>query len=379
MLYYGGSMKKGKGYTSVLNRGIRIFFSEFVRVSLRRPAQALFFGRTVLRQLAAARRRTELARGGLHVPPIAIFSITDRCNLRCKGCYAQAIRREGPEELSEEKVRNIVAEAAELGVSFFVIAGGEPLTRPAILDITRDYPQIIFLLITNGLLLDQDLIARLAAQRNTVPVLSLEGTRVQTDERRGKGVHETLERKMRELKAAGIFFSISFTVTRANYDVVTDEDFLRKAVAEGCRLFFFMEYTPIREGTGDWVITDAQREGMRGLVAGFRRRFPAVFVAVPWDEEQTGGCLASGRGFVHINASGDLEPCPFAPYSDTNLKTISLRQGLQSPFLAAMRQNHDGFAETQGGCALWKRREQVRALLVSCDGAERSTGGQRSA
>ena len=65
--------------TSKLNRGLRIFFSEFVRVSLARPAQALFFGRTVLRQLGAARRRARLAKEGLHVPPIAIFSITNGC------------------------------------------------------------------------------------------------------------------------------------------------------------------------------------------------------------------------------------------------------------------------------------------------------------
>jgi len=358
--------------TTQLNLGLRIFFSEFVRVSLARPAQALFFGRTVLRQLGAARLRARLAREGLTVPPIVIFSITNGCNLRCKGCYAQAIRRDGPEELSEEKMRGIVAEADSLGVSFFVIAGGEPLTRPGILDITREFPQIIFLLITNGLLLDAGLIARLAEQRNTVPVLSLEGTRAETDERRGLGVHERLEEKMRELKAAGIFFSISLTVTRANFDIVTDTRFLRGAVAAGCRLFFFLEYTPIREGTEEWVITEGQRQGMRELVAGFRRQFPAVFVAVPWDEEDTGGCLASGRGFVHISASGDLEPCPFAPYSDTSLKKVSLRQGLQSPFLAAMRASHDRFAETEGGCALWKQREQVRELLGACGAGSRS-------
>jgi len=155
---------------------------------------------------------------------------------------------------------------------------------------------------------------------------------------------------------------------------VTDSGFIQRAVAEGCRLFFFVEYTPIREGTDEWVITEAQREGMRELVAGFRRRFPAVFVAVPWDEEQTGGCLASGRGFVHINASGDLEPCPFAPYSDTNLKNVSLREGLRSPFLAAMRLGRGSFAETAGGCALWKRRGEVRELLAFCGRRAVATG-----
>jgi len=66
-------------YIPALNRGLRIFFSEFVRVSLRRPSQALFFARTVLWQGKAARVRARRAAEGLAVPPIAIFSITNGC------------------------------------------------------------------------------------------------------------------------------------------------------------------------------------------------------------------------------------------------------------------------------------------------------------
>ncbi len=250
--------------TARLNLGLRIFFSEFVRVSLKHPTQALFFGRTVLWQGRAARRRARMAGEGVHVPPIAIFSITNRCNLRCKGCYAQAIRRDSTDELSAERIRSLVGEADELGISFFVIAGGEPLVRPEIVEITRDYPHIVFLLITNGLLLDQPLIDRLASQRNTVPVLSIEGSQAQTDDRRGEGVHARLKKRMAQLKEAGIFFSLSFTVTRENFATVTDQAFLKSAVGAGCRLFFFMEYTPVRAGTDEWVITDAQRDGDEG-------------------------------------------------------------------------------------------------------------------
>ena len=351
--------------TTRLNLGLRIFFSEFVRVSLSRPSQALFFGRTVLWQRRAARLRARHAAEGLTVPPIAIFSITNGCNLRCKGCYAQAIRGDAPDELSAGELRDIVLQADSLGVSFFVIAGGEPLTRPEIIDITRDFPHIVFLLVTNGMLLDAALIARLAEQRNTVPVLSIEGNQAETDERRGRGVHERLQRKMAELKETGIFFALSLTVTRANFDTVTDQRFVQAAVDAGCKLFLLLEYTPIRAGTDEWVITDSQRQEMKGIVTGFRRRFRSVFIAVPWDEEEQGGCLTSGRGFVHISATGDLEPCPFAPYSDTSLKKMPLKEALKSPFLAAMRENHDLFKETEGGCALWKNREQVQALLGS--------------
>jgi len=65
--------------TSKLNQGLRIFFSEFVRVGLRHPSLALFFARTVPWQGRAARRRARLAAEGLTVPPIAIFSITNGC------------------------------------------------------------------------------------------------------------------------------------------------------------------------------------------------------------------------------------------------------------------------------------------------------------
>jgi hypothetical protein len=67
---------------SQLNKGISLFFTEFVRVSLRRSSQAAFFARTVLWQGRAARLRARNAREGLTVPPIAIFSITNGCNLR---------------------------------------------------------------------------------------------------------------------------------------------------------------------------------------------------------------------------------------------------------------------------------------------------------
>jgi MoaA/NifB/PqqE/SkfB family radical SAM enzyme len=349
---------------STLNRALRIFFSEFVRVSLRHPSQAAFFARTVIWQAAAARRRARMARKeGVEVPPIAVFSVTNRCNLRCKGCYAHALRGGQTDELSPLKMRGIVEEADALGVSFFPIVGGEPLMRPEIVEIARDNPRIIFLIVTNGLLLDPGLIETLKSQRNTIPVLSIEGNQAETDARRGKGVHERLQAKMRELKEAGIFFALSFTVTRGNFETVTDAAFLRSAVDAGCRLFFLVEYTPIRAGTDEWVITDQQRRDMAGLLASFRKSYPAIFIGLPWDEEEQGGCLAAGRGFVHISANGDLEPCPFAPYSDTNVLKVPLLEALRSRFLRLMRENHNLFAETEGGCALWKNRAAVEELL----------------
>lgn len=81
---------------------------------------------------------------------------------------------------------------------------------------------------------------------------------------------------------------------------------------------------------------------------------PATFLSFPGEEKAFGGCLSSGRGFVHVSASGDLEPCPFAPYSDTSLQQMSFKDALGSKFLERIRDNHTELFEADGGCATWK-------------------------
>ena len=97
----------------------------------------------------------------------------------------------------------------------------------------------------------------------------------------------------------------------------------------------------------------------------YRSRFTALFITVPGDEEEIGGCLSAGRGFIHVNAEGDVEPCPFFPYSDTNLMDMSLKDALQSEFLKRIRENHEQLSEAKDGCALWAEGEWVRFLLRS--------------
>jgi MoaA/NifB/PqqE/SkfB family radical SAM enzyme len=110
-------------------------------------------------------------------------------------------------------------------------------------------------------------------------------------------------------------------------------------------------------------LTDEQRSTLAHKTGQFRTQFPAIFIEIPGDEEQYGGCLAAGRGFVHVSPDGDLEPCPVSPYSDTNVQQLSLKEALQSRLLQAIRQHHETLSEMQGGCALWTEREWVRSLL----------------
>jgi MoaA/NifB/PqqE/SkfB family radical SAM enzyme len=360
----GADEEQGSRYTRVLNKELRLFFRDALRISLKSPRQALFFLRTIGWQAGAARVRSRWKRQGIHVPAVMIFSITHRCNLHCKGCYAQALHPSSNGDMSEDKLRSIFAEAHELGISFAVLAGGEPLVRPEILDITKEHPEIISLMFTNGTLIDDTLLARFRAQRHLVPVISMEGYQEDTDGRRGQGVYEYLQTIISRLRDHGIFYAVSLTVTRSNLDTVTGAPFIESLLGLGCQFFVYLEYTPIREGTEDWVITEGQRARLPGTMDAYRQKYPALFVAVPGDEGRFGGCLAGGRGFVHISADGDVEACPFAPYSDTNLRDSSLKEGLQSELLKAIRENSDRLRRERGGCALWGRREAIDSLLL---------------
>jgi MoaA/NifB/PqqE/SkfB family radical SAM enzyme len=350
-------------YVNPLNKALQIFFKNAVSVSLKNPSQAGYFYQTLRNQQKAAKIRAACQKEGIQVPPIMIFSITNRCNLHCRGCYHQAIRDVSRPEMSDEKLRSVIAEARELGISTIVLVGGEPLVRRDILDITRDFPEIIFLMFTNGLLITDEMVARFKLQKNIVPLISLEGYAEDTDERRGTGVYSTLQAAIEKLKKQDVFFGASLTLTRSNFRTITNEQFVANLTSSGCKLMLVAEYTPIKPDTEDWVITAEQRGQLAGIMDSFKARYSALFVSVPGDEKDFGGCLSAGRGFIHISAEGEVEPCPFAPYSDINVRDHSLKQALQSELLKAIRENDNLGKESGGSCALFSQREWVQSLL----------------
>jgi MoaA/NifB/PqqE/SkfB family radical SAM enzyme len=350
-----------------LNGALKIFYKDALRVALSSPQQAAAFIRALFWLGKAARRRAAYGRWGINVPPIIIFSVTDRCNLACQGCYAQSFRPQPDGELDAVDLRRVVEEAQDLGVSFFVIAGGEPLLRPELEGIFRDFPQMIFFVFTNGLLLTDDWIETLRRRRNIVPLLSLEGDRAMTDERRGPGIYDHLQSLIGRLKKRGIFFGVSLTLTRPHFSTITAPGYTQGLVDAGCKFFLYLEYTPTVEGTEDWTLTADQRARMKDALPAWRAAHSALFIAVPWDEDDVGGCLSAGRGFVHINPRGDVEPCPFAPFSDSNLRHMSLKDALQSKFLETIRGIPALARENGEGCILWKERALVTSLLANGD------------
>ena len=199
--------------------------------------------------------------------------------------------------------------------------------------------------------------------RNIMPVISIEGDRYQTDKRRGKGIFQKVLSSIDLLEKKSIFYGISITITTENFENVLNDEFIGTYIDKGCRAFFFIEYIPFDSSTESIVISADQREQLKVSMNELREKHRAIFIAFPGDEEKFGGCLAAGRGFVHINAIGSIEPCPFAPYSDINLKDVTLEEALNSSLLEKVRSIHEILKEHKGGCALFENREMVKRSI----------------
>ncbi|HUT99378.1 MAG TPA: radical SAM protein [bacterium] len=351
-------------HIAAMNANLARLFRAGLRVTFGSPRRLAFALRTLLAQKLAVRRRARWERMGVHVPPYLIVSVTARCNLRCRGCYARAHGRSPDGELPLARLGEILAEAEDLGSSVVFLAGGEPFLRPGILDLTGERRRTLFPVFTNGLLIDDGIIARLRRQPHVVPVVSLEGHEAATDARRGRGVYRRVREVIARLGAAGVLCGVSLTVTRGNFAAVTDPDFVRAFKDAGCGVFFFVEYVPVAPGTGGLVLDGGQRAELIRRAETLQERLKVLCIPFPGDEGPYGGCLSAGRGFVHVAPDGGLEPCPFAPFSDASLKKTSLKEALRSGFLRTLRENHSLLTESDGGCALWTNRAWVESLLA---------------
>ncbi len=346
---------------TVFDRRVRRLFQAAALSRLFEIPRTFRLLRTAAFQKSQARRRAMEAAKGRTVPAVLIASVTRRCNLNCAGCYAKALRPAAGSagELSDERFLELFREALDLGTGVLMLAGGEPLLRRDLLERVSRIPGPLVPVFTNGLLVDEGWL-ELFARGSLVPVFSIEGDSFQTSERRGAGIHEKVLDSMKALKARGALFGVSVTATSRNADTLLSGEFLRTLETLGTSVLFAVEYVPAAPGTEHLVLTDAQKSAL-GTKEAFRDlRYPVV--VLPGDEEDYGGCLAAGRGFLHLSPEGALEACPFAPFSDTGTADRSLREALDSPLLAAIRARHSELTETKGGCALWNQGGWIASL-----------------
>jgi MoaA/NifB/PqqE/SkfB family radical SAM enzyme len=274
-----------------------------------------------------------------NIPWAILMDPTSACNLHCIGCWAAEYGNKM--SMSYETLDNIIKQGKDLGVYFFIYSGGEPLVRKAdIIRLCEKHNDCQFLAFTNGTLIDETFADEMLRVKNFTPAISIEGFEEATDSRRGEGTYQAVIRAMDILKRKKLIFGASLCYTKYNTDVIGSEEFFDFMIDKGVKYAWFFTYMPVgADAVPDLMATAEQREFMYRQVRRFREMKP-LFTMDFWnDGEYAGGCIAGGRRYLHINAAGDVEPCAFTHYADSNIYKKTLLEALQSPLFMQYYKN----------------------------------------
>lgn len=351
-----------------LANGAENIIKDAIHASIRNPKESLYLLKFSRYAKKATKIRQKYERNGQNIPAFLIASITSSCNLHCKGCYSRAnnsCNDDAPSnQLSDSEWEDVFRQSKELGISFIVLAGGEPLLREDVINKATNFPEILFPIFTNGTMLNKDYLKLLDNNRNLVPILSIEGNEEITDSRRGNGVYKQLVDSMELMNKNNIIFGASLTFTKNNISSLVSNEFIDKLHDFGCKVIFFIEYVPVNEETKELAPNDEERELLLNNLERLREEYSnMLFMSFPGDEKYSGGCLAAGRGFFHINSHGGAEPCPASPYSDINVKDAPILEVLNSKLFKSLRDGGILMEDHNGGCVLFEHKEEVERLL----------------
>ena len=361
-------MNKEFDIQEYMTKGVERVVADAMKATLKNPKEAAFMLKFAASARKASGKRKKSEEAGEHIPPFLIASITSKCNLHCAGCYSRCnhatVDAEPVRQLSDEDWLKVFNEADELGISFILLAGGEPMLRRGVIEAAATKKNILFPIFTNGTFMDERYFELFDKNRNLIPIMSIEGKKKVTDQRRGRGVYDRLIANMDEIKKRGLIFGASVTVTTENINEVTSEEFLKELSDRGCKAVIFVEYVPVTDESKNLAPGDVERDFLKKEIDYLREAKPEmVYISFPGDEKGSGGCVAAGRGFFHINSHGGAELCPFSPYSDVNIKNTSLKDAMHSPLFLALQSGDVLTDDHEGGCVLYEKREMVEEIM----------------
>lgn len=274
-----------------------------------------------------------------NIPWAILLDPTSACNLHCTGCWAAEYGNKL--NLSFEEIDDIICQGKDMGVYMYIYTGGEPLVRKKdIIRLCEKHDDCIFLCFTNGTLIDEEFADEMLRVKNFVPAISLEGFGEATDSRRGIGVYERVLSAMEILRSKKLLYGISSCYTRVNWDSITSEEYYDMLIEKGAYFIWYFHYMPVgNDASPELLPTPEQRKQVYRRIRDYRSRKPLFAMDFQNDAEFVGGCIAGGRRYFHINANGDVDPCVFVHYSDSNIREKTLLETMRSPLFQAY---HDG-------------------------------------
>lgn len=300
-----------------------------------------------------------------NIPWTILLDPTSACNLHCTGCWAAEYGNKL--NLTYDEIDDIIRQGKELGVYMYIYTGGEPLVRKAdLIRLCEKHSDCVFLCFTNATLIDEKFADDMLRVGNFVPAISLEGFEEATDGRRGSGVYQKVTKAMELLRSKKLVYGISACYTSANYESITSEEFYDSLIDMGAYFIWYFHYMPVgNDAVPELLPTPEQRKGTYERIRRFRAAKPLFAMDFQNDAEYVGGCIAGGHRYLHINANGDVDPCVFIHYSDSNIREKSLLNALRSPMMMAYHRGQPFNENMLRPCPMLENPQRLREMVAN--------------
>ena len=290
-------------------------------------------------------------------PFIAIWEVTQACDLACVHCRASAQPDRHPMELRTDEGKHLIDQIAALKVPVFVLTGGDPIKRPDLFELighARAVGVRVSLTPSATPLLTRDVVVRLKEAGLARLAVSMDGASAETHDA-FRGMTGSFARTLDAVRWAneiGLPVQINTTFSRRNIgeidEIVALMEKLKIALwsvfflvptgrgklndllsADEFEAVFAKIYSLSKTATFDIKTTEAQhyRRFMLQQKVVERRAGSAFSSNHEKAEDAIGRAprgLNDGKGFVFISHTGEVFPSGFMPLSAGNIRRQDL-------------------------------------------------------
>ncbi|MCC9604188.1 radical SAM protein [Stieleria sp. JC731] len=259
--------------------------------------------------LSVHKHKRRLKRGEFF-PPFLYMSVINSCNLRCQGCWVDVAAKQHRIEL--DAANETIRQAKEMGNSFFGILGGEPFMHKDLLQIFEQNRDVYFQVFTNGHFITDDVAARLKEYGNVTPLISVEGTEIISDERRGRGgVYNQTMKGLETALKHNLLVGVCTSVCKTNIDDLVNDAWVDRLIEMGVMYCWFHIYRPVGpEPNPQLALSSEEQKRVRQFVVDTRATKPIIVIDAYHDDAGNALCPAATGFTHHIGPKGDIEPCP---------------------------------------------------------------------
>jgi MoaA/NifB/PqqE/SkfB family radical SAM enzyme len=295
------------------------------------------------------------------IPYSCVLSVTWKCNLHCVGCYANNYPKHNQMNILE--IESVISQCCDLGTYIFIVVGGEPLLIPELVETMAKYTNAIFFMFTNGIKLTEEKILELKKAKHIIPIISIEGDADFINYRRGEGMGGSIDATLKRLKKHKIVFGISSMVTHENLHEVLTTEWINKIWTYGAKFGFIIDYIPFPHNMDEnLVLTTGDIDFKIEKIEELNEKSNITLFNFPENEYKQKGCKSAGSGFIHVNANGNVEPCPFSHYAVDNIRDKPILEILKSDFFAQLRSEFQHKENEHQTCMLFAHDEKVREI-----------------